>query len=387
MRTVHEPKPTERGSAAPQGGAPPPAVIANDKTWIESAALDQLAQVAALPGMRRVVGLPDLHPGAGSPVGAAFLTQSRIYPRLVGSDIGCGMALFDTGLPLRKVRLDRIEKRLELDDGDPERGAAHLEREGALETGHESAIGTVGGGNHFAELVKVDRVLDEEALRRLGGDRKTAWLLVHSGSRGLGHAIHRGHVDRFGADGIDPRGEAGHDYLIAHANAVCWARANRSLVAERFTSDIGATSMRLLDIVHNSVEPFVGCEDGWIHRKGAAPADQGPIVIPGSRGDLSYVVAPVGDGEKNLASLAHGAGRKWARSEAKGKLGSKADARTLRRTRFGGRVICEDKDLLFEEAPAAYKPIATVIAALLEAGLITVIAELRPLLTYKTRRR
>jgi release factor H-coupled RctB family protein len=185
---------------------------------------------------------------------------------------------------------------------------------------------------------------------------------------------------------VDPEGAAGVAYLGAHDNAVRWARANRRAVAARFEAALGASGRRLLDITHNSVQRAAIDDPLWLHRKGAAPADAGPVVIPGSRGDLSYLVAPRGDGSRNLASLAHGAGRKWARADTKGKLGAKADANALQRTRFGSHVICESKALLFEEAPEAYKPIVTVIDALLDAGVISVIAELSPLLTYKTKR-
>ncbi|MDD9941067.1 MAG: RNA ligase RtcB family protein [Myxococcales bacterium] len=363
-----------------------PDVVATGKTWIESAALEQLRQVAGLPGMVRVVGMPDLHPGAGSPVGAAFLSDGLIYPHLVGSDIGCGMALWDTGLPLRKVKLDRLERRLDLEAGTPGAASIHLPAEGASPTGHEDSLGTIGGGNHFAELVKVERVLEQSTLRSMGADPGNAWLLVHSGSRGVGHAINRRHVAKWHAEGVEPDSDVGRSYLEAHDNAVRWASANRAVIAERFLAALGSQGRRILDIAHNSVQPDAGAQGHWLNRKGAAPTDSGPVVIPGSRGDLSFLVTPAGSGDRNLSSLAHGAGRKWARSEAKGKLGGKADPKALRRTRFGSRVICDDKALLFEEAPQAYKPAADVIAALVEAGMATVIAETSPLLTYKTRR-
>ena len=141
---------------------------------------------------------------------------------------------------------------------------------------------------------------------------------------------------------------------------------------------------RLLDICHNSVTPYRG---GWLHRKGAAPSDKGAVVIPGSRGDLSYVVQPrEARADWALHSLAHGAGRKWSRSEARGKLSSRFSVTDLERTDLGSRVICEDRALIYEEAPQAYKDIQRVIADLCDAGLIDVVATLRPLITYKTRR-
>lgn len=88
------------------------ALIASDSTWIEGKAIQQLQTTAELDGMCRVVGLPDLHPGRGYPVGAAFFSVGRFYPALVGNDIGCGMALWETGLALGKLSADKLEKRL-----------------------------------------------------------------------------------------------------------------------------------------------------------------------------------------------------------------------------------------------------------------------------------
>ena len=108
------------------------------------------------------------------------------------------------------------------------------------------------------------------------------------------------------------------------------------------------------------------------------------MVIPGSRGDYSYLVEPVAS-EASLWSLAHGAGRKWMRSECRERLSRRYAIEQLARTALGSRVICDDRDLIFEEAPEAYKSIGTVIAALQGAGLIRVLARLKPLLTYKKR--
>jgi release factor H-coupled RctB family protein len=109
------------------------------------------------------------------------------------------------------------------------------------------------------------------------------------------------------------------------------------------------------------------------------------VVIPGSRGSFSYLVKPIGDGESHAWSLAHGAGRKWARSETRLRMRERFDPHQLVQTPLGGRVICEQRDLLYEEAPAAYKNIKVVVQDLVDAGLASVIATFRPLLTYKTR--
>lgn len=142
----------------------------------------------------------------------------------------------------------------------------------------------------------------------------------------------------------------------------------------------------LLEICHNSVTPYKN--EGWLHRKGAAPADKGLVVVPGSRGAFSYIVKPrPKNTDVSLASVAHGAGRKWRRSGVKARLVNRYSVSDLTRTPLGGRVICEDKALIYEEAPEAYKDISVVIADMQEAGLIDVIATLRPLITYKTRRK
>jgi len=111
------------------------------------------------------------------------------------------------------------------------------------------------------------------------------------------------------------------------------------------------------------------------------------VVIPGSRGALSYLVAPVGDGRGSAHSLAHGAGRKWTRTSARERMRERFTAESLTRTAFKSHVVCENKDLLFEEAPPAYKAIDRVVTDLVEAGLVRVVATLAPVLTYKTRTR
>ena len=110
------------------------------------------------------------------------------------------------------------------------------------------------------------------------------------------------------------------------------------------------------------------------------------VVIPGSRGSLSYLVKPTGDGESHAWSLAHGAGRKWARSDSRQRMRERFSVRDLAHSPLGGRVVCEERDLLYEEAPAAYKNIEAVIQDLVDAGLVSVIATFRPLLAYKTRK-
>jgi release factor H-coupled RctB family protein len=361
-------------------------IIASSQSWIEGEAVRQLEAVARLPGMQLAVGLPDIHPGKGAPVGAALASQGFLYPFLVGNDIGCGMGLWDVELATRKAKPERWAARLDLDgpwDGD---SAAFLEEQGVKPTGFEGALGTVGGGNHFAEVQRVEEVHDAVVFDALELSKDRLLMLVHSGSRGLGEATLRSHVDKHGAGGLAEDSEDARTYLKRHDHAVAWGRANRALIARRMLDGIGASGRRVLDVCHNSVtsQDVEGCRC-WLHRKGAAPADQGPVVIPGSRGSLSYLVLPVGSGATSAYSLAHGAGRKWNRTTARERMRERFTADSLTRTSFKSHVICEDRDLLFEEAPPAYKAIDRVVTDLVEAKLIRVVATLAPVLTYKTR--
>lgn len=361
-------------------------VIASPTSWIEGEALRQLERTAQLPGMEVAVGLPDLHPGKGHPIGAAFASRGRIYPFLVGSDIGCGMALFATDLLARKAKRDRWVSRLDdLDEGWDGDVASHLASFGVESDGNEPSMGTIGGGNHFAELQVIDRVHDEQKLSALGLDASKLVLLVHSGSRGLGESILRAHIEKHGDAGLDVPSDEAAAYLARHDRAVRWAEANRWLIAARFAAAIGAEPTRCLDVCHNLVSPIEHGGTCHLHRKGAAPSDRGLVVIPGSRGHLSYLVEPVGGGAESGWSLAHGAGRKWTRADAVARLKGRVSPDQLRRTSLGSEVICEDRALLFEEAPEAYKEIERVVGDLVEAGLARVVAELKPLITYKTR--
>lgn len=164
--------------------------IASDNLWIEDSAIQQLYTTAKLTGMKRVIGMPDLHPGRGYPIGAAFFSRGRFYPALVGNDIGCGMALWQTDILGRKYNADKLEKRLASlpDVAD----AQWLEENVPAAMQHHSwrsALGSIGGGNHFAELQQVDRIVDADSFALSGLQKAQLLLLVHSGSRGLGQAI------------------------------------------------------------------------------------------------------------------------------------------------------------------------------------------------------
>jgi release factor H-coupled RctB family protein len=363
-------------------------VIASPESWIEGEAVRQLERTAELPGMRLAIGLPDLHPGRGSPIGAAFVSDSQVYPHLVGNDIGCGMSLWSLDIARTKAKRDKWAQKLDgMEDPWDGDAGAELESAGLARTAFDASLGTIGGGNHFAEIQRVEEVMDRTALASLGVDPDRLLLLVHSGSRGLGESILRAHTERLGAAGLPTGSEDFSAYVARHDHAVGWARVNRRLIATRIAEQIGARAQCLLDVCHNGIHPAPwSSENAWLHRKGAAPADEGPVVIPGSRGDFSYIVVPRGEAELSARSLAHGAGRKWTRGETKGRLAKRVSISELERTKLGSAVICEDKELLYEEAPQAYKNIDRVVRDLVDVGLARVAATLRPIVTYKTRR-
>jgi release factor H-coupled RctB family protein len=362
-------------------------LIASEDTRIEGSAIQQLQHVRNLPGMCRVAGMPDLHPGQGYPVGAAFFSVGRFYPALIGNDIGCGMSLWRTNLDKAKNTTDRLEKRLGNIDGPLDAAwADEIASFNLPETNFESSLGTIGGGNHFAEIQQIEEIYDQEALNSLEIDKRQLLLLVHSGSRGLGEKILRQQIDRHNHHGLQEGTEEATAYLTEHETTLRFAQANRRLIALRILERLRAEGEVVVDLNHNLlVAAEIDGHKGWLHRKGASPSNAGLALIPGSRGDFSFLVRPLPSNEC-LQSIAHGAGRKWMRSECKDRLSSRYRVEQLLKTQLGNRVVCRDKNLMFEEAPEAYKRINSIIESLVQAGLIRLIARLRPVLTYKTSR-
>jgi release factor H-coupled RctB family protein len=366
-------------------------VFAAPDSWIESDSVDQCHQVAALDGMIHVAGMPDLHPGKGAPIGAAMLS-SVLYPLLVGSDIGCGIAVFP--FKLKRVVPERLAGRFpDLDEPLDPATLDPARFNGKIPGGYDEQLGTLGRGNHFVELARVDDVRHAGHAARLGLAAGDTVLIVHSGSRGLGQRILREHTEEHGAGpAADPVA-----YLAAHDEAVRWGHLNRRLMAERVADALGAElGEPVTDVCHNSVEvrpgnprPGDSHPDGrhagrlYLHRKGAAPGDGQDVLIAGTRGTHSFLVAGHAGPEAGH-SVAHGAGRKMSRADALRRGKAKHRIEELRRTAVGSLVVCGDRQLLFEEAPTAYKRIEQVIGDLVTHGLATPIVSTLPLVTYKT---
>jgi release factor H-coupled RctB family protein len=363
-------------------------VIASAKSWIQDEAMRQLYATAKLEGVRLAIGFPDLHAGRVAPVGATFVTEDVIYPHVIGGDIGCGIALFKTNLLRRDVKLDRwAALRFNLEHPWDEDVSELLAAHELESTDFDRALGSLGGGNHFAELQAVEQVMDAAEFQHVGIGRQQLVALIHSGSRGFGERVLSDYMREHQGDGASVDSLAAQEYLRGHDLAVRWARANRALIAQRFVATLGTEAECVWDGCHNGIAARETAEGTvWVHRRGALENNGAPVMIPGSRGALSYLVKPIGDGAQYAWSLAHGAGRKWSRSETRLRMRERFGVMELVQTPLGGRVISEERDLLYEEAPAAYKNIEVVIADLVDAGLVSVIATFRPLLTYKTRK-
>jgi tRNA-splicing ligase RtcB len=292
----------------------------------------------------------------------------------------------------------------------------------------DNQIGSVGGGNHFVELQSVDDLYDGATARVFGLSRNAVTIMAHSGSVGLGHMVGKHFVDQ--ARALYPKG-IGHPehgfyvlptegplaqeaaaYVDAMRNAANFAFANRlflGLMMVRALSEVlgrQVESRLVYDAPHNLIWEHEGGEGHFLHRKGACPAPGAhggagpfgytgePVIIPGSMGDASYVLAGEGNPEA-LCSACHGAGRSLSRGAAQ-HVTEDAYQRALEPLRVvtpidpdspqvkGRRdILAKHHQRLREEAPYAYKAISAVVETVEEAKIARRVARLWPLLTVK----
>jgi release factor H-coupled RctB family protein len=396
-------------------------VIGADRSRMTDEALAQFHAAASLPGCAYAAAMPDLHPGRGIPIGASFGMIGVAYPHLVGSDAGCGASVVFTALD--RVPRDRVERRLRqafsraetiaeapgadvvgaawargprgllelpglpdllagLCRADPEDDGLPASAPSPADPIAAEVLGTIGGGNHFAEIGQVHAVVDAAAAGRLGAAKGGVTVVVHSGSRGVGAALGARWGDRPLHGGDVPR------YLAELAGACRFARTNRLLLVHRLLRALGVARLDdvrgQFDIVHNDIRrELVGAREVWVHRKGAAPAHAGaPTIVLGSRGAPSWILLGRG-AERALSSVAHGAGRRMSRADARSRLKARYRRDELGRSPIGSRVLCDDPALLYEEHPDAYKPIEPIIEALEEAGCASRVAAIVPVVTVK----
>ncbi len=446
-----------------------PARVFADEELLEAilrdSALEQLENVATLPGIvEAALAMPDMHQGYGFPVGgvaAMELPDGVVSPGGVGYDINCGVRLL--ALPLSAEELGGLREALvhefsraipagagkhgpldlssrELDDVLREgsrslvaRGigrAEDLERtesEGCLpgadpaavsERAHERGagqLGTAGAGNHFIELQRVDRVYDPVAAQAFGLREGQLTVLIHSGSRGLGHQVCTDHVRvmdavraRYGIVLPDRQlacapasSLEGRAYLAAMAAAANFAFANRHAIADAVRAAVGRVfgakiadgTRQVYDLAHNvaKVERH-GDRELLVHRKGATRAFPAgseeipvayrgvgqPVFIPGSMGTASLVLAGLpGAMERSFGTTCHGAGRAMSRTAARKRIGGSELRRQLEAE--GIVVRCPSNKGLAEEAPFAYKDVERVVDVVERAGLAGRVARLVPL--------
>jgi tRNA-splicing ligase RtcB len=417
-------------------------------------ALQQVRNVAALPGVVRAsYAMPDIHWGYGFPIGgvAAFdVDEGVISPGGVGYDIGCGVRLLRSDLTLDDARerlpellhelsrsvptgtgrggdvdvgqrdledvtrdgarwavargygeeadLERIEDAGALEGADPEQVSERAYARGG------NTLGSLGAGNHFLEVQVVDEVIDTDRAGSLGLAAGAICVMVHSGSRGLGHQVCTDFLREMeraaGRERIDLpdrqlasatfAGSVGQRYFGAMVAAANFARANRQVMTQRVRrafQQIFGSGPRLqlvYDVSHNiaKVERYDG-RDVVVHRKGATRSFPGqPVLIPGDMQRASWVLEGLESSlERSFGSTCHGAGRVLGRREAKRRIRPEDLKRQL--DDAGVLVKVGKMALLVEEAPQAYKDVSEVVEVCEGAGLSRRVARLRPLAVLK----
>jgi tRNA-splicing ligase RtcB len=438
--------------------------------------LEQLANVATLPGIvGAALAMPDIHQGYGFPVGGVAATEPPdgvVSPGGVGYDINCGVRLLalpiaveelgDRRKPLvhelsrqvpvgtggrgsregiRGANLDRVlelgpralleelgigsEEDLELtESGGCLGGAVPAAVSARAKERGQHQIGTLGSGNHFLELQRVDRIYDEAAASAYGLREGQVTILIHSGSRGLGHQVCTDFVKRMDAQLAHHRIELpdrqlscapvssheGRSYLAAMAAAANFAWANRAAIADRARRAVEAVlgrpiargTRQVYDVAHNvaKLERHRAGTDRstsetrelCVHRKGATrafppghPDVPGvyqtvgqPVFIPGSMGTASFVLA---GRERSLAvsfgTTCHGAGRRLSRTAVRKQVEGGALRRRLEQRGITVRALSSRG--LAEEAPEAYKDVERVVDVVQAAGLAAKVVRLRPI--------
>lgn len=451
-----------------------PGIIFADDDLIKAAkkdqAMEQVANVAFLPGIVKAsLAMPDIHWGYGFPIGgvAAFDVNSGVIsPGGVGFDITCGVRLLRTNLGAEEVK-DKLKPLMhELSRSVPkgvgskgrikltkekmaevmqkgvlwaieagygwEEDAENTEEGGFLEGGDPSKVserayqrgmgqlGTLGAGNHFLELQRVEEIFDSQVAETFGLYQGQFTVMIHCGSRGFGHQICTDYVKvmdravkKMGIELPDRQlacapidSQEGRDYYAAMVCAVNYARANRHAIThwvrESFESVFGKEARSLdlsllYDVAHNVAKFEEHMVDGrkmklCVHRKGATRAfgpnhpdvpkayrQVGqPVIIPGDMRRSSYVLVGTEEAMKaSFGSTCHGAGRVMSRTQAKKHIRGEELRRSLEAQ---GIVVKAGKlSLLAEEAPEAYKDVTTVVDVCEGAGLSHKVAKLKPI--------
>jgi len=374
---------------------------------VESGALDQLKNIAALPWVfHHVAVMPDVHLGKGATVGSVVAMKGAVCPAAVGVDIGCGMGAIRTSLRAADLPDSLTRLRGDIEGAIPVGFDAHdeppLDRSFAPDVVRDGGelfrgfgdlhpavqdslgkarrqVGTLGGGNHFIELC-------------LGQDDRV-WLMLHSGSRNIGKTLAEVHIaiarklahNRALPDRDLAAFLAGTPEMVAYRHDLLWAQRyamlNRRVmfalyerVVRRHFPDVTFEAPILCHHNYVSEETHFG-EDVIVTRKGAISARAGEMgIIPGSMGTASYIVRGLGNPD-SFTSASHGAGRRMSRGQAKRTF----TTRDLAAQTAG--IECRKDAGVLDEIPGAYKDIDQVMAN--QADLVEVVARLRQVLVVK----
>ncbi len=434
--------------------------------------LEQLINVCTMPGIvKAAILMPDAHEGYGFPIGGIAATRwpdGIISPGGIGYDINCGVRLLVVPLFYDDIadKLEILSKelyasipsgigkggkiKLDIDELNEvlvkgahwavEKGMGYekdlemIESNGCLlnadpaavsesakKRGHDQ-LGTIGAGNHFVQVDKVSDVFDEKTASAFGIQKNQIVILVHTGSRGLGHQVATdylrlmlnvmGNYDFKPRDrqlaGVPFNSKEGQDYFNAMAAAANFAWCNREIISHeirqawRTVFGRSGDEIKLLyDVAHNIAKIEEHSINGIptkliVHRKGATRAlgpehpelpekymhIGQPVLIPGSMGTASYVMVGTNKSmETTFGSTCHGAGRRLSRTAAKKKVGGPQVKEEL--LRQGIYVQAGSYRGIAEEAPLAYKDIDLVVDTVHEAGIARKVAKLRPLAVIK----
>ena len=440
--------------------------VASDKS------LEQAVNAATLPGLvGSVIVMPDMHQGYGFPIGGVAATKfpsGVVSPGAIGYDINCGVRLLASDIELQgahkdldtlatllnkycpsgvgkegalEVKLSELE--LILRDGSQwalqrgfatESDLARTEENGRMAEANPAKVsnraqargreqvGSLGSGNHFIEVDVVDEIFDESTAATFGLRPGCLTVLIHCGSRGLGHQVCTDYVQQFQdvirkyniqlpdrelvcAPMDTPEGQA---YLGAMRAAANFAFANRQVLAHSARRAFEETFKtreshlrQVYDIAHNmgKIETHIVAGNRMkvcVHRKGATrafgPGSPGlpaelqatgqPVLVPGSMGTASWVLAGVESSmTRSFGSACHGAGRVWSRSKARKEV--RGDELRRRLQERGIQVRAGSLSGLAEEAPEAYKNVDDVIETVTAAGIARKVARLRPVVVIK----
>jgi tRNA-splicing ligase RtcB len=438
---------------------------------IEPDALNQVVNVASLPGIVNYsLAMPDIHTGYGFVIGgvaAMDLKSGVVSPGGVGYDINCGMKVLKSGYTEKEIKpylenlatevqnevpsglgqgreikssTAEIEKILEggaqrmVEQGYGEKedlencesGGRLIQADAALVSDRAKSrgrnqVGTLGSGNHFLEVQKVDEIYDEATAEVFGLFKDQVLVMIHTGSRGLGHQIATDYIrimvnamPKYGIKLPDRELAAcpidsfeGKNYLLAMACGANFAWANRQAIAhfvrqawENVLGKSGNKLKVLYDVAHNIAKIEKHLVDGQennlvVHRKGATRAfppghpeipekyqkTGQPVLIPGSMGTASYILAGTKQGGEAWFSACHGAGRTMSRHAA---VRTVSPQELIKNLESKGIVVrCASLSGLAEEAPQAYKNIDEVVEVVHRAGLSKKVARLKPLAVIK----